>query len=62
MVNTGWFADYEDDEDSPWYGRWIICLETGQGLIPTLDGISFDTKEDAEAWMRTYVIGQDEAD
>lgn len=58
---TGWFVDYEGDEDSPWHGRWVICLETGQGFIPTLS-VSFDTEEDAEAWMRAHVTGQGEAD
>jgi hypothetical protein len=50
-----WFADWDDENAVSDYG-WQPCLETGEGLVPSI-GIWFESKERCEQWIRDYLIG-----
>jgi hypothetical protein len=52
-AETGWFADLDRDADSRW--PWRPCLETGDGLVPSLD-MYFATEKECEAFIRDTII------
>lgn len=54
--NRGWFADLSDEEDRNEVAPWQLFIQC-DGLCLPLGG-TFQSKEDAEAFLRSDILGK----
>jgi hypothetical protein len=53
----GWFADYDDDQDSDWHGKWRPYLQLDGMCFPLAD-IGFYSEADCDQFIRDDILGK----